>query len=218
VVTALAVTLLAVLLVPGREPVRRLWRWRLLGIAALVLLALASVGLDAVTARFAGKAGGELGTRLQIMASTWHAAMEFFPFGSGLGSFDVVYPRFQPAAVVGFVEYAHSDYLQLLMECGVLFVALAGLIVWIWCQQTLYFFRSVLSEDGLEQDEVLQVVCGVAVLALLLHSWVDFNMHIPANAIVGAFLLGAYLRPIELEAHDSDSPRKRRLRLAATGS
>jgi hypothetical protein len=34
-------------------------------------------------------------------------------------------------------------------------------------------------------------------LGLLLHSLVEFNMHIPANAILGAMLAGVYLRPFE---------------------
>ena len=33
-------------------------------------------------------------------------------------------------------------------------------------------------------------------LALLLHSWVEFNMHIPALALTAAFLMGVFLRPL----------------------
>jgi hypothetical protein len=40
------------------------------------------------------------------------------------------------------------------------------------------------------------------VLVLLLHSWVEFNMHIPALAITAAFLAGVYLRPIALTGDD----------------
>jgi hypothetical protein len=32
---------------------------------------------------------------------------------------------------------------------------------------------------------------------VLLHSWVDFNLRIPANAMLAAFLLGAFLRPLQ---------------------
>lgn len=218
VVTAMAVTLLAVLLIPARDSVHRHWRWRAAGIGLLVTLAIASVGIEAVTSRFAGLARGELGTRLQIISDTWQAAIEYFPFGSGLGSFDAIFPRFQSASVVGFVEHAHSDYVQLFMECGLLFIILTILLLWLWCRRTWHFCRSAMSEDGLEPDEVLQVTCGIGSLALLLHSWVDFNMHIPANAIVGAFLLGAYLRPVAQEADEPGAPAGRKLRLAQSGS
>ena len=36
--------------------------------------------------------------------------------------------------------------------------------------------------------------CGVGLLAFLLHSWVEFNMHIPALAVTAAFLSGVFLR------------------------
>ena len=39
-------------------------------------------------------------------------------------------------------------------------------------------------------------LCGLGLLGLLLHSLVEFNMHIPANAILGALLAGVYLRPL----------------------
>jgi hypothetical protein len=42
-------------------------------------------------------------------------------------------------------------------------------------------------------------LCGLGLLGLLLHSLVEFNMHIPANAILGALLAGAYLRSRNLE-------------------
>ena len=45
-------------------------------------------------------------------------------------------------------------------------------------------------------------LAGLSVLVLLLHSWVEFNMHIPALAITAAFLAGVYLRPITLTGDD----------------
>ena len=44
------------------------------------------------------------------------------------------------------------------------------------------------------RERTRTVVLGL--LGLLLHSLVEFNMHIPANAILGALLAGAYLRPL----------------------
>jgi hypothetical protein len=50
---------------------------------------------------------------------------------------------------------------------------------------------------GLDAAGLLQASCGLGLLAVLLHSWVDFNLRIPANAMLAAFLLGAFLRPLQ---------------------
>jgi uncharacterized membrane protein len=91
------------------------------GLLALVALA---VGVDALLARFEAKAGYLAGERWLYVIGTWHAALAFWPFGSGLGSYASVFPAFQPPGVHGFIEHAHNDYVQLLMECGLLAVAL----------------------------------------------------------------------------------------------
>jgi Kef-type K+ transport system membrane component KefB len=103
----------------------------------------------------------------------------------------MVFPRFQPAMVTGFSEYAHSDYVQLLMDCGALFVALAALLL---ARQARWLVSRAVKAHGQNPQEQLMMACSLGLLALLLHSWHDFNMHIPANAMLGAFLLGAFLR------------------------
>jgi hypothetical protein len=45
----------------------------------------------------------------------------------------------------------------------------------------------------------MQASCGIGLLAVLLHSWVDFNLRIPANAMLAAFLLGVLLRPLQAQ-------------------
>ena len=42
----------------------------------------------------------------------------------------------------------------------------------------------------------MRCYAGLGVLALLLHSWVEFNMHIPALALTASFLMGVFLRPL----------------------
>ena len=49
---------------------------------------------------------------------------------------------------------------------------------------------------GLDSVGLLQASCGLGLLAVLLHSWVEFNLRIPANAMLATFLLGAFLRPL----------------------
>lgn len=194
-ITALVVLILTVLLLLQRvSGLSR--RWYGLGAGALLLAVLVIVGVNSLVTRFdTGRLGNDASFRWHLMDSTWRAAGVFWPTGSGPGSFASVYPQFQPPGLRAFIEHAHSDYVQLLMELGALFVILACLTMWLIFRQVLALWqksRLASSELGIVQ---LQLCCGLGLLAILLHSWVDFNLRIPANAIVAACLLGVFLRP-----------------------
>ena len=196
-VTCLVVTLLAVLLLPQREghwSARR--HWGMAGAAALLALVVLAVGLDALLARFESEGAYLEGERWLYVIGSWHAALAFWPFGSGLGSYASVFPAFQPVGVHGFIEHAHNDYVQLLMECGLLAVALGLLALALIARQVARLVRRA-RRMGLDAAGLLQASCGLGLLAVLLHSWVDFNLRIPANAMLAAFLLGAFLRPLQ---------------------
>ncbi len=194
--TALLVTLLAVIVLPRQQRHPRARRWGLAGAAALLALVAVAVGVDALISRFETDHAGYLGgDRWLMVTSAWRAGLAFAPAGSGLGTFAAVFPAFQPPGVRGFVEHAHNDYVQLFMECGGLFVVLGGLAVTRMARQVARLAR-LARTTGLDAPALLQASCGLGVLAVLLHSWVDFNLRIPANAMLAAFLLGAFLRPL----------------------
>jgi O-antigen ligase len=203
-VTCLVVAVLAVILLPQGADHRSTRRhWGSAGVAAILALVALAVGLDALLARFEGEGSYLAGERWLYVIGTWHGAREFWPFGSGLGSFASVFPAFQPIGVHGFVEHAHNDYVQLLMECGLLAVVLGAFALVLIARQVASLGLRARSM-GLNSAELLQASCGLGLLAVLLHSWVDFNLRIPANAILAAFLLGAFLRPLAKPA----SPRR----------
>ena len=192
-ITSVLVTLLAVLLLLGGMPSSS-QRWYALGAGALLLAVLVIVGVNSLMVRFdTGRLGDAASFRWQLIASTWRAALAFWPTGSGPGSFASVYPQFQPPGLRAFIEHAHSDYVQLLMELGALFVGLAGLTASLIVRQAMALWRQVGATGG--RFGLVQLCCGLGLLAVLLHSWVDFNLRIPANAVLAACLLGAFLRP-----------------------
>ena len=194
-VTALLVTLLSVLLLLGGMS-KSSRRWYMLGAGALLLAVLVIAGVNSLVTRFdAGRLGEDASIRWQLVGSSWRAALAFWPLGAGPGSFAAVYPQFQPPGLGVSVEHAHNDYVQLLMELGGLFVALAGLAGWLIVRQTRSLWHKVHAAGRGLGAVQLQLCCGLGLLALLLHSWVDFNLRIPANAMLSACLLGAFLRP-----------------------
>jgi len=106
--------------------------------------------------------------------------------GCGLGTFAAVYPKYEISYDGKIVEHAHNDYIETLAETGLLggFLGLVFLV-------TLY--REARRNFAAEQAHFsrgLHAAGIVAVSGLLLHSFVDFNLQLPANLML--FLVQAY--------------------------
>ena len=106
--------------------------------------------------------------------------------GAGMGSFVTVYPVFQTQAQDLITEHAHNDYVEALTETGALggVLILAALVMFI-----PMIFRKLAFQLKREQGWV-QLGAAIACCGLLVHSFVDFNLHIPANAAWFAFCAG----------------------------
>jgi putative inorganic carbon (HCO3(-)) transporter len=106
-------------------------------------------------------------------------------FGSGPGSFYVAFPRYRPASVVNYYDYTHNDYAQFAAESGILGLALLGSFV-------ALSLGAALVAQWQRRDPLMRgmsFACLMGVTAILIHSWVDFNLQIPANAMLFMVLL-----------------------------
>ena len=148
----------------------------------------ASLGLLPVLSRFLTLDPFEDG-RWAIFETTITAIKAFFPIGSGPGTYDEVYRMFQPVEQAFFLDHAHNDYLELLLEMGG-----GGVFIIVGFFLVYSYGWLCLRKRNWNQMMFLQVGSGLSILALLLHSLVDFNLHTPANFIVFAFLVGVFLR------------------------
>jgi hypothetical protein len=191
-----------VVLLPGKKENRTEVAWRLGGVAAILGASLIAAGLDWGSNLGEAAIGKASSDRYLMLISTWEAAKEFWPAGSGLGSFASIYPRFQPVALKGFVEFAHSDYAQLLMECGLIFVVLATAALALLLIQGHLLATKRLSTRALRTEELAMLTAGMSLSGILLHAWVDFNFRIPALAMFGAFSMGVYLRRRDVLSRD----------------
>jgi O-antigen ligase len=112
--------------------------------------------------------------------------MEDYPvFGTGPGTFYIAFPRYRPATVTSFYDYAHNDYIQFACESGVLGLGLLGLVV-------VLALGAALRAQWQRRDPLMRgmaFACVMGVTAILIHSTVDFNLHIPANAVYFMVLL-----------------------------
>ncbi len=116
--------------------------------------------------------------RNYINRDGWHMFLKKPILGWGLGTFPVVYPQFRTFYTDFFVNEAHDDYLQLLVETGLL-----GFGTMLWFLVTLY--RGALKKLTNWSSEIsgaVALACGLGLSGILVHSAVDFNLQIPANA------------------------------------
>jgi O-antigen ligase len=118
------------------------------------------------------------GTRLTIDRDALKMFVAKPVTGWGLGAFPIVYPQFRSFATNFFINEAHNDYLQLLVEMGGLGFAVMLWFLWTLCRNGMKKLKNW-SEDT---NGALALATLLGVTGILVHSFVDFNLQIPANA------------------------------------
>ena len=123
--------------------------------------------------------------------------------GWGLGTFPTVYPSFRSFYTNLFVNEAHNDYAQLLVETGLLGF---GLMLWFLTG----VFRYGLPKSRrweFQWDLALSFAALLGCTGILFHSFVDFNLQIPANAAFFYVLCGLAASAPLAELSKSKRPR-----------
>lgn len=160
---------------------------------------LISIGLLACFAAIANQASSVVqksfarfeflgdGDRLEKWYYTLVAAFDYFPFGSGMGTFVPVYAKFEQLDMVmpPYVNHAHNDYLELFLETGIIGIIVLGLFALGLAK--LWFDRgAAVSKSSRELLFPLKVVLAL----VLLHSVVDYPLRTQAIAVLFAISLG----------------------------
>ncbi|MCX6561866.1 MAG: O-antigen ligase family protein [Candidatus Aminicenantes bacterium] len=170
----------------NRNRYRQAWIKTFLKVVFVLILAVSLyVGVEATVGRFSEDNLLQEG-RPQYWSSVLRMVGDGPLMGTGWGTFGAVYPSYETVAMEGRLLHAHNDYLEALAELGVVgFVLLLGLVLW----PVLDAFRtwSTRRHPGIKG---LGMGGFVALAAMLVHSLTDFNLHIPANAVLFAVVLG----------------------------
>lgn len=125
--------------------------------------------------------------------------------GTGLGAFGVVYTGYDSRNGMYRLEQAHNDYLQVLSDGGIV-GAVIGLF-FVVCLFRMGFTRRD-SRDDFRRGVATGALAGC--FAVLVHSFFDFTLHTPANALL--FLVLAALATINGRVEDVQSRAKKRRR------
>ena len=126
----------------------------------------------------------------QSRISMWRDALPLINhhpwLGTGLGTFPIAYTSSQTAFLTQFVNHAHNDYLEIAADLGIP----AALILFV---SILFILgRAIRSFLFGERDfeRVVALGCVGSIAAILLHGFADFNLYIPANALLFSTILG----------------------------
>jgi O-antigen ligase len=181
---------------------------RLITVFTVIAIALAfEIGLTSVLSRFTGE-GMTDDMRWSIYAATIQGIRDFFPIGSGFGTYPAVFRRFQPGNIPEFVNHAHNDYLEWIFEGG---LAAAILMIVFLALYILRWRKIWPREEYCPPYGFMRISAGIGLLMMGLHGLVDFNLHIPANAVFFAFLAGIFFHQATpaKPAHPTRSPKVR---------
>jgi O-antigen ligase len=175
------------------------------GVVLLLAFLLVSwLGVRQILERFSSMQSLEVtvGKRASMRQDAWHIFREHLWTGTGLGTLPIVFPAYETQYDGKIVNHAHNDYLEMLADTG-----LAGALCCAWFLGVLFFvsLRQVLINDN-SFAAAVHLSGLVACCGFLVHSLVDFNLHIPGNALL--FFLMALLSTASMPQNSS----KRHLR------
>ncbi|MFH1708533.1 MAG: O-antigen ligase family protein [Planctomycetota bacterium] len=186
-------------------------------LAAVVTLALI-VGLTAGLFRFIGLTPIQakvtatmddeylgLAGRSQMWAASFDA-IRAHPGGFGPGTYPYAFTAYRPRGLACFVTFAHNDYIQAAFEGGVI-----GLVLLVILIERLYntifaaFYQTLdrlkrkaftpeCDEAGLISRAGILMGAAAVLTAIVVHSLVDFNLHLAGNGIFFALIMGLAMR------------------------
>jgi O-antigen ligase len=195
---ATAITLVAIFLALLLQ--RDFWLKAALALALVTALIIGGLTqMNVIERRFGSLYSANSGKVEDTRVNLWRGARATYVqepiFGPGPGHFDYEFRKYATKTFLERAQYAHNDYLNALCDWGAV-----GLAMLLTCAALLYrgvmrtwpFVRRQPNEIGSMQSNKGAFVFGAAfsILAILLHSFTDFNLHIPANAAITVVLAG----------------------------
>ncbi|TRY33469.1 O-antigen ligase family protein [Aliiglaciecola sp. M165] len=142
-------------------------------------------------------------SRDEVVSDSLPIITDFPVIGSGAGSYYSIFPGYKQAEVHSFYDHAHNDYLQSLIENGVVATLLLASIVLLTLRKAIFAMR----------DRKMSIMKGgafssaMAIVGMLIHMLVDFPTQSPANALyfisfLALGLIVSHIRAIPIPKQD----------------
>ena len=134
-------------------------------------------GLEKVAERLE-KISTDTEQRDEVALYTLNQWSDYFITGSGGGTYHYIFPKYRGFEIKPHYYHAHNDILEFAAETGIIGIVLLISIV-------LLSLYSAIKALSLRRESLmigLAFTATMAILALSIHSFVDFNLQVPANA------------------------------------
>jgi O-antigen ligase len=176
---------------------RRTLAWGIGMVGLVLVVVLLAIGLQLQIGRWQETArqvgtGSLLGTRLLAQSAALQAVPDAGAFGFGPGCFQVMFPyytNFLGDRIEGIWRYLHADYLQTLLEWGVLGTALWSLIFFGGVARGVTHYRTPES-GGNSQHDLLLPAALLALAGVAVHALIDFPLQIASIQLYVVVYLG----------------------------
>ena len=187
---ALAAELVFVCFVLFRTQRNRRGLLSFLGVAAVIAAFILVLGSDRVLERLAETQDAY---RLKIYRDSLLMSTHKPILGYGLGTFSDVYPAYRSFYSNLFVNHAHNDYIETLVDTGVVGL---GLFLWLLVGVFRSGFGKIMDRDD-QEGSLLTLAALTGITGIAVHSCLDFNLHIPANAALFFVLCAIVATPFK---------------------
>jgi putative inorganic carbon (HCO3(-)) transporter len=139
--------------------------------------------------------------------TTLNVLHDFWLTGSGAGSYYSIFPNYRDNQSFYFYDFAHNDFLQIGIEYGLIGSLFFGLIV------VLCFTKAIQAQK--QRHTAILKGMGFAammgIMSIMIHSSTDFNLQIPANALLFTLLCAIACIAHSMEQQEHRSKRKAKL-------
>jgi O-antigen ligase len=172
-------------------------------VVTVALLAVSWIGVQQILRRFSSNSTFEVtsGKRAAMRRDTWRIFRDHPVLGTGLGTLQMVFPPYDSMYDGKIVNHSHNDYLEALAETGIL----GGLCCAWFLGVLLVESLKGLGGLGSSLNSALNLSGLIGCSGLLVHSLFDFNLHIPANALL--FFVAAHLATARIQSGSAGAPR-----------
>lgn len=159
-----------------------------------VLIVSQWFGLEQVAERMQSTSS-QTEIRDEVIRDTLTMLPDYQLFGSGAGTFMETFQRYDEVRAVRMVDFAHNDFLEFLVELGWIgYLPLASLVLY-----SLFKAGRAMASRKTQLYRGIGFGAMMGAVSILIHSFVDFNLQMPANALLFVLLLALAQLAMTLE-------------------